>query len=201
MFRSLLYCNVNFITLNQINKWCICWWVKYVDFKMHGATVKIVKRERKPTRCNNQMFIINTFSTCFGHHYARLQENKDRVLLHMVCCAVTTGEKVDISCDVFFVGYCVVNLVRNSCLYANVVCKWVCGSVGLVSAPAPHTPPIKQAQHMHQYTRSRYTRPGKRTILIPVQHHDTPICTPHSHIHTRSHLGLQHNTPQKRHHS
>ena len=23
-------------------------------------------------------------STCFGHHYAHLQENKDRVLLHMV---------------------------------------------------------------------------------------------------------------------
>jgi len=22
------------------------------------------------------MFIINTFSTCFGHHYAHLQENK-----------------------------------------------------------------------------------------------------------------------------
>jgi len=22
------------------------------------------------------MFIINTFSTCFGHHYAQLQENK-----------------------------------------------------------------------------------------------------------------------------
>ena len=24
----------------------------------------------------------------------------------------------------------------------------------------------------------RYTRPGKHTIHIPVQHHDTPICTP-----------------------
>ena len=45
------------------------------------------ERERKPTRCNNQMFIINTVSTCFGHHYAHLQENKDRVLLHVVYCA------------------------------------------------------------------------------------------------------------------
>ena len=26
-------------------------------------------------------------STCFGHHYAHLQENKYRVLLHMVYCA------------------------------------------------------------------------------------------------------------------
>jgi len=25
------------------------------------------------------MFIINTFSTCFGHHYAHLKENKTRV--------------------------------------------------------------------------------------------------------------------------
>jgi len=40
----------------------------------------------------------------FGHHYAHLQENKDRVLLHVVCCAVTSGEKVDISRNVFFVG-------------------------------------------------------------------------------------------------
>jgi len=30
-------------------------------------------------------------STCFGHHYAHLQENKDRVLLHMVCCADSAG--------------------------------------------------------------------------------------------------------------
>ena len=27
--------------------------------------------------------IITSISTCFGHHYAHLQENKDRVLLHM----------------------------------------------------------------------------------------------------------------------
>jgi len=30
-------------------------------------------------------------STCFGHHYAHLQENKDRVLLHMVFCAGSAG--------------------------------------------------------------------------------------------------------------
>jgi len=30
-------------------------------------------------------------STCFGHHYAYLQENKDRVLLHMVHCAGSAG--------------------------------------------------------------------------------------------------------------
>jgi len=58
------------------------------------------------------------------------------VLLHVVCCAVTSGKKVDISCNVFFVGYCVVNLDGTSCVYANVVCKWVCRGVGLVSASA-----------------------------------------------------------------
>ena len=49
------------------------------------------ERERKPTRCKNQMFIINTVSTCFGHHYAHLKENKDRVLLLVVCCAGSAG--------------------------------------------------------------------------------------------------------------
>jgi len=56
----------------------------------HDKT-KCEERERKPTRCNNQMFIINTVSTCFGHHYAHLQENEDRVLLHAVCCADSAG--------------------------------------------------------------------------------------------------------------
>ena len=41
-----------------------------------------------------QMFIVNfrylltTVSTCFGHHYAHHQQNKDRVLLHMVFALV-----------------------------------------------------------------------------------------------------------------
>ena len=32
------------------------------------------------------MFIINTFSTCFGHHYAHLQENKTCVTARGVLC-------------------------------------------------------------------------------------------------------------------
>jgi len=78
------------------------------------------------------MFIINTFSTCFGHHYAHLQETKTCVTARDVLRCKVRG-KVDISCNVFFVGYCVVNLDGTSCLYANVVCKWVCRGVGLVS--------------------------------------------------------------------
>jgi len=64
-----------------------------------------------------------------------------------------------------------------------------------------HPPPIKQAQRMHQNSHSRYTRPEEPTRQTPVQHHDTPICTRHSHIHTRSQIGLLHTTPHKRHYS
>jgi len=64
----------------------------FITFQIKNENVwLIVKCGRKPTRCNSQMFIINTFSTCFGHHYAHLQETKDRVLLHVVCCAGSAG--------------------------------------------------------------------------------------------------------------
>ena len=61
------------------------------------------------------MFIINTFSTCFGHHYAHLQETKTYVTAHGVLRCNKQG-KMDISCNVFFVGYCVVNLDGTSCV-------------------------------------------------------------------------------------
>ena len=35
--------------------------------------------------------LLTSVSTCFGHHYALLQENKDRVLLHKVYCAGSAG--------------------------------------------------------------------------------------------------------------
>jgi len=78
------------------------------------------------------MFFINTFSTCFGHHYAHLQETKTCVTARGVLRCNKRGE-VDISCNAFFVWYCVVNLDGTSCVYANVVCKLVCRGVGLVS--------------------------------------------------------------------
>jgi len=40
--------------------------------------------------------------------------------------------KLDISLNVFFVWYCVVNLDGISCVYENVVCKLVVRGVGLV---------------------------------------------------------------------
>jgi len=78
------------------------------------------------------MFIINTFSTCFGHHYAHLQENKTYVTARGVLRCNKRG-KLDISFNVFSVWYCVVNIDGILCVYANVMCKWVCRDVGLVS--------------------------------------------------------------------
>jgi len=67
------------------------------------------------------MFIFNNFSTCFGHHYAHLQENKTYVTACVVLRCNKWG-KLDISFNVFFVWYCVVNLDGISCVYENVVC-------------------------------------------------------------------------------
>jgi len=64
--------------------------------------VSKVWRERKPTRCNNQMFIINTFSTCFGHHYAHLRKTKTCVTARGVLCWFCW------MCLVAVVGRCVV---------------------------------------------------------------------------------------------
>ena len=35
-----MYFDVNYKTFVQVNKWCFCWRVNYVDFKMHGAKIK-----------------------------------------------------------------------------------------------------------------------------------------------------------------
>jgi hypothetical protein len=44
-----------------------------------------VKRERKNQQDATIRYLLSTsVSTCFGHHYADLQENKDRVLLRTV---------------------------------------------------------------------------------------------------------------------
>ena len=77
------------------------------------------------------MFIFNNFPTCFGHHYAHLQENKTYVTACGVLRCNKRG-KLGISFNVFFVWYCVVNLDGISCVYENVVCKLVCRGVGLV---------------------------------------------------------------------
>ena len=67
--------------------------------------------------------LLTSVSTCFGHHYAHLQENKGPVTAFgMSFC--NKRENADISRDVFF---CVVNLVgkfvclRMSCVNGCVV--------------------------------------------------------------------------------
>ena len=66
------------------------------------------------------MFIINTFSTCFEHHYAHLQETKTCVTARGVL-RCNKRRKVDICCNVFFVGCCIVNLDGTSCVNGCVV--------------------------------------------------------------------------------
>jgi len=56
-----------------------------------NVNIKCEERENQQDatiRC----LLSTSVSTCFGHHYAHLQENKDRVSLHMVYCAVTSRE-------------------------------------------------------------------------------------------------------------
>ena len=67
------------------------------------------------------MFIFNIFSTCFGHHYAHLQENKTYVTACGVLRCNKRG-KLDISFNVFFVWYCIVNLDGISCVYMRMWC-------------------------------------------------------------------------------
>ena len=43
-----------------------------------------VKREKNQQDATIRCLLSTSVSTCFGHHYAHLQENKDRVLLQMV---------------------------------------------------------------------------------------------------------------------
>jgi len=48
--------------------------------------------ERENQQDTTIRYLLSTsVSTCFGHHYAHLQENKNRVLLHMVYCAGSAG--------------------------------------------------------------------------------------------------------------
>jgi len=66
---------------------CTCYQAGDASVCLSVCLQKNASVELKLTRCNSQMFIINTVSTCFGHHYAHLQESKDRVLLNVVYCA------------------------------------------------------------------------------------------------------------------
>ena len=50
-----------------------------------------VKRENTNEMQQFRCLLSTTVSTCFGHHYARHQENKDRVLLRIVFCAGSVG--------------------------------------------------------------------------------------------------------------
>ena len=53
---------------------------------------QIVNRERENQPDTTIRCLLSaSVPTCFGHHYAHLQENEDRVLLHVVGCDGSTG--------------------------------------------------------------------------------------------------------------
>ena len=65
----------------------------------------------KTNKMQHLDFIINTFSTCFGHHYAHLQENKTYVtacgVLRWFCwmCLVAVVGRCVVGCEQCE-GYC-----------------------------------------------------------------------------------------------
>ena len=68
-----------------------------IKIPVHIMTVEAADNSKKSEETENQQdpiircLLSTSVSTCFGHHYAHLQENKDRVLLHMVYCAGSAG--------------------------------------------------------------------------------------------------------------
>jgi len=59
-----------------------------VHTQMHTDLKKklSVKKEKNQQDATIRCLLLTSVSTCFGHHYAHLQENKDHVLLHMWYC-------------------------------------------------------------------------------------------------------------------
>ena len=58
-------------------RWCFNWTSGVFTYFLN------VKRQKKTQQDATIRFLLSTsVSTCFGHHYAHIQENKDRVLLH-----------------------------------------------------------------------------------------------------------------------
>ena len=69
---------------------------------------KIYSKERNMKKEDQQdatirCLLLTSVSTCFGHHYDHLQENKGPVTVFGVLFC-NMRENVDISHDVFFVG-------------------------------------------------------------------------------------------------
>ena len=55
------------------------------------SCLKCEEREKNQQDATIRCLLLTSVSTCFGHHYAHLQENKDHVLLHLVCCSGSVG--------------------------------------------------------------------------------------------------------------
>ena len=97
------------------------------------------------------MFIINTFSTCFGHHYAHLQENKTcvtaRGVLRWFCWMwlVAVVGRCVVGCE-HCEGYC-------STLVGCEQCEGYCSTCvyNIAEQPTIHTPIRTQYMQPHHH--------------------------------------------------
>ena len=78
--RNLLYVTR---LASQIVRWLITW--------KSGKLNQHMKREEDQQDATIRCLLLTSVLTCFGHHYAHLQENKDLMLLHTVCCSGSAG--------------------------------------------------------------------------------------------------------------
>ena len=77
---------------------------KYGSFRfLWPCIVSKVWREKNHQDATIRCLLLTSISTCFGHHYAHLQEIKESVTAFGVLFC-NKRENVDISCDVFFCG-------------------------------------------------------------------------------------------------
>ena len=102
------------------------------------------------------MFIFNNFSTCFGHHYAHLQENKTYVTAHGVLrwycwmwLVVVVGRCV-VGCE-HCEGYCSSTVQYSAVQYSTVQCSTATFTMLAPHNAAPHNRyqphPAVPAQH------------------------------------------------------
>ena len=108
--------------------------------------VSKVWREKNQQDATIRCLLLTSVSTCFGHHYAHLQENKGPVTAFGIYCSLTSGKTQILAMTSFFCG-----VVCN-------IASWVFECVPI------HT------QHSHTHTNSQldllHTNPTKKTSQL-----------------------------------
>ena len=56
----------------------------FIQRNKEEKNASLMKREKIKQDATIKCLVLTSVSTCFGHHYAHLQKNKDRVTAHGV---------------------------------------------------------------------------------------------------------------------